>query len=1050
MYATSEGYKNAIKNQYIADSISGEITLKDGSSVTITDKNLVSGSLRIIHELCNDYKIGTFNLGVMRIGLHDDSALLRDFSGAQIKISYNIETADGVETIPMGIFIADGATVKRRRTTINMTAYDYGILFDSAVSTSVRAMTGTAEELIRTACEKCGVAFDGIDDSLPNKSIQVSPSSKQIQSYRDLIGWCAALLCGYAVIDREGKLKIISSRYKVAEDNKTILENKKLTSAERMSIYSTDTRAWISEISAYSGDNQKIYKTDVSLSDEQAARAVYYLEKNPLLEGKSETECDEINNAWLYFIDTFMQRGITAEIYGDPSIDVGDVIRCSEGDIDQRKSVVGLITKQEWRYRNFHTIVTASPQLSDGFPEKEESSDVSGSEENETETESEELLSPLKVISQVEKRIDRLNSLGGDGVGVFVNSWKNAERFNDYSESGLAKTAGEWSHAEGRDTEAGGDDSHAEGKGTKATSYQCHAEGDSTEASGWAAHSEGCSTKASGQYSHSEGYDTAAGGLGSHSEGYETTVESGARGSHAEGHGTKVIGTDGSHAEGYKTTAVGASSHSEGSETTAVGGCSHSEGRDTVAGSDNAHAEGCSTRATGLNSHSEGYGAQASGYSSHAEGYGTKASGYGSHAEGEDTIASGSYSHAGGKGTIADATAQTSIGTYNEADETALFLVGCGTSDSDRKNALRLDNEGNLHVSGNITADGSVGDKYLSGEGVSIDATETAHEYIVNLVPATGAELGGVKVGRGLEVGGDGTLSSTEIYSAGEGIAISESKKIELNIASGSELGGIIVGDGLEIDEKGKLNVTAQGGGGSGKAYAAGTGIAIIEGDGSNTIAVNIDNETITVEDGKLKANGLTIENAVVIKEAESSYFLHKYTEIEYLDGNKVCYGSGINSIIVCGCTMCKRYGSSPYNTTKAVFGRGGRSASDMTSNFAVELDVVSTNYEGNSNVRIKFGGGTSYGSIYGTADLSKTWIGMDWDTIYGPSAEHPYGYAYIRSILMCCDSSGVTGWREVQMFFADFASLAEYNAAIRLTYEPQTLTMVNETITEV
>ena len=86
MYVTSESYKEAIKSKVISDSISGEIALKDGSKIIITDKNLVSGSLRIIHELCDDYKIGTFNLGVMKIGLHDDSALLRDFSGAEIKI----------------------------------------------------------------------------------------------------------------------------------------------------------------------------------------------------------------------------------------------------------------------------------------------------------------------------------------------------------------------------------------------------------------------------------------------------------------------------------------------------------------------------------------------------------------------------------------------------------------------------------------------------------------------------------------------------------------------------------------------------------------------------------------------------------------------------------------------------------------------------------------------------------------------------------------------------------------------------------------------------
>ena len=869
MYATSESYKEAIKSKVITDSISGEIALKDGTTIIISDENLVSGSLRVIHELCDDYKIGTFNLGAMKIGFRDDSALLHDFSGAKIKISYNIETSDGIETIPMGIFIADGTSVKRRRSTVSLSAYDYGILFDSIVSTSVRNMTGTAEELIKASCEKCGVEFGEIDATLPNSSVEFSPLSPQIQSYRDLIGWCATVLCGYAVIDREGKLKIISSRYKVADDNTTILENKKLTADERMSIYSTDTRAWIAQISAYSGDKQKIYKTYVSLSDEQAARAIYYLDKNPLLEGKSESECDEINKEWLYFIDTFMQRGINAEIYGDPSLDVGDVIRCCDGDIDQRKSVVGLITKQEWRYRNFHTIVTAAAQLSDGFPE-EINSDESGTDE-----ETSESLSPLKVVSQVEKRLSKASSSGG--VGVFVNDEKNAERFNDYSEETLAEEAGDYSHAEGEGTKASGAWSHAEGYKTEASDRYSHAEGAITKASDWYSHAEGKETTASGEASHSEGKETIASGMYS-------------------------------HAEGCGTIASGIYAHAEGFEAEATIEWSHAEGyRTKVEGVGPGHAEGANTVASGTASHAEGGKTVASGASSHAEGYNTEAK--------------GDFSHAGGEGTIASTKAQTAIGSYNEEDENALFIIGCGTGPSDRKNAFVVDKSGNVKISGSFSSEESGGEKYDAGEGISIAESEISENKSISVKPATSEELGGVKIGDGLEISSDGTLSSSSAYSAGKGVTISDNKKITLNAASNSALGGIIVGDGLEIDSSGKLSVkeeesdsgkdytagvgvtiseekeitlnaasnSALGGiivgdgleidssgklsvkeesADSGKSYDAGDGITITEGEENNVISVNIDNDTITFDGGKLKSNSkvATADTVGVVK----------------------------------------------------------------------------------------------------------------------------------------------------------------------------------------
>ncbi len=419
MYNVSDAYKEALQKNVINDRIKGTVTLTDGSEIELSDSNVVSGSLKIVHELCGDYRIGTFNLGYMKIGFFDDNALLRDFSGARISLSYEIETEEGWESVPMGIYIADGASVRRKRSTITLAAYDYGILFDCDISSNIREMSDTAENLITAVCERCGVEFGGMEPNLPNTAVLLSPSSQQIQSCRDLIEWCAVLLCGYAVIDREGKLRIISARYYTsAAEELQIVVDKKLTSFERNNIYVTDTRAWIAAISAYSGEKRKIYKSTITQNDEQAARAVYTLEKNPLLAEKTEDECDSINKDWLTFVDSFKQRGITAEIYGDPALDAGDVLRCSEGDIDQRRSIVGLVTRQEWRYRGYHSIICAAPQLSDGFEEAGESGDGE-------ETAASSKPQAVKVISQLEKKFDGLEASGAelvDGRGTYVDS----------------------------------------------------------------------------------------------------------------------------------------------------------------------------------------------------------------------------------------------------------------------------------------------------------------------------------------------------------------------------------------------------------------------------------------------------------------------------------------------------------------------------------------------------------------------------------------------------------------------------------------------------
>lgn len=176
--------------------------------------------------------------------------------------------------------------------------------------------------------------------------------------------------------------------------------------------------------------------------------------------------------------------------------------------------------------------------------------------------------------------------LGSNGEWISVNmvstiktgSGTNSEAFND----NYNKASGDYSHAEGQNTQAGGTAAHAEGYKTQASSY-----------------------------SHSEGYATYAAGRGSHCEGYNQNgtisymVAQGS-GSHCEGYANNVIkraNHEGSHMEGYSDNsdgitqqyAQGNGSHCEGWNTYCANGttaAAHTEGRGTAAGSAYQHIEG--------------------------------------------------------------------------------------------------------------------------------------------------------------------------------------------------------------------------------------------------------------------------------------------------------------------------------------------------------------------------------------------------------------------------------------------------------------------------
>ena len=149
-----------------------------------------------------------------------------------------------------------------------------------------------------------------------------------------------------------------------------------------------------------------------------------------------------------------------------------------------------------------------------------------------------------------------------------------------------------------------------------------------------------------------------------------------------------------SFVEGFNNTATGFSAHAEGWSSIASGTSARAEGSSTASG-DDSHAEGGSTTASGDDSHTEGMCTTASGQSSHAEGEHTEASEIGAHAEGSYTKAMGAYSHAGGVGTIAKNDYQTVIGRYN-ANKNSAFIIGNGSSDTERSNALTVDWDGNI------------------------------------------------------------------------------------------------------------------------------------------------------------------------------------------------------------------------------------------------------------------------------------------------------------------------------------------------------------------
>ena len=188
----------------------------------------------------------------------------------------------------------------------------------------------------------------------------------------------------------------------------------------------------------------------------------------------------------------------------------------------------------------------------------------------------------------------------------------------------------------------------------------------------------------------------------------------------------------GSHsvAFGYNTSGDGDFSMATGSDTIAYGNYSTAMGQDTLAQGDNSIAMGIGVEAksnysialgansiaTHVGSIAIGVGVSAIGMESIAIGTATTANGSYSTAMGEATFANGKVSTAMGFGTIAESYGETVIGAYNTLTQNPdpdgwigtdrLFVIGNGTADSTRSDALVVYKNGNLVIAANAAKPG--------------------------------------------------------------------------------------------------------------------------------------------------------------------------------------------------------------------------------------------------------------------------------------------------------------------------------------------------------
>lgn len=366
------------------------------------------------------------------------------------------------------------------------------------------------------------------------------------------------------------------------------------------------------------------------------------------------------------------------------------------------------------------------------------------------------------------------------GRDATANKWAAVALGNNATASGVS------SLASGSGSMASQWASMALGAGSTATAAGAFASGENADATNWAAIAMGQNATASGANSVALGWNSTASGTSSRAFGEGSTASAWhtlATGHQSEASSTHAVAT------GRSTVASGNHAVAFGDDANATGDHSRAFGVGSTASGTHAHAFGRNSTASGGNSYSLGYYTVASGWSSMALGENAIASGAYALALGDSSVASGynsaalgSYSRATGHnsfaaarksearsyhevqfGAFVDVAALGTADPSNLVPEEALFVIGNGTDNLNRSNALviRKDGTATFHDSLSVLGEADFASGLTVGDTLRVQA------------PALFADsvdvVGNTRIGGDLNVAGDLYVGGVQVVPGGGG-----------------------------------------------------------------------------------------------------------------------------------------------------------------------------------------------------------------------------------------------------------------------------------------
>jgi hypothetical protein len=201
-----EKVKNGMDVQYLKYA---DITLTDGTVLNLTSADLWQNGLSFEDSVSSD---STFDIGSVIVNVLDLS--INNFNGEYS--GYNFEGAEVVAYVGLEL---DNETTEKIRictmtvveqpedetVTIDLTCEDNMRKFDRNYSDSKLKYPATRGQIIRDACEVCGVTLQTTSFDRDDYIVQIRPDNEAL-TFRQVLQWVAQIGCQWLRCDEYGRL----------------------------------------------------------------------------------------------------------------------------------------------------------------------------------------------------------------------------------------------------------------------------------------------------------------------------------------------------------------------------------------------------------------------------------------------------------------------------------------------------------------------------------------------------------------------------------------------------------------------------------------------------------------------------------------------------------------------------------------------------------------------------------------------------------------------------------------------------------------------------